>query len=98
MPETAYYELVSNSLICSGEYSVSSWFERATIVVHPSMIRIKDGRSYLQMNFSCRYLIASSVLIMIPTAVSVEIRTRSTNGSVAAWISAETIRRIKPIM
>ena len=62
------------------------------------MIRVKDGTSYLQINFSPKHLIERIVEIKIPAAVSVDSKTRSQKGIVAPWTQAEKPSKIKPIM
>ena len=94
--KTSYSLLLSNSFILSGGYSVSSWFERATIMVQPMMIKVKDGKSYLQMNFSLRNLIDNRVLKTMPAAVIVDKRTKSAKGRTAPWIIDDKVSNIKP--
>jgi len=59
---------------------------------------MKDGKSYLQMNFSLRNFIEIRVLIRIPAAVFVDKSTMSTNGITAAPPEAEIQRSKKPHM
>ena len=94
--KTTYCVLLSNFLIRSGEYSVSSWFERATIMVQPMMIKVKEGKSYLQMNFSLRNLTDNRVLKTMPAAVIVDKRTKSAKGRTAPWIIDDNPSNIKP--
>ena len=64
---------------------MSSGLESKTIDVHPIMIIENDGKSYLQMNFSPRYLIESIVVKSIPAAVIVERSTSGQNGSATTF-------------
>ena len=81
--KTVYYVLFSKDLIYSIVYSFSSWFEKATIVALPRIIRMNEGKSYLQIKFSFRKRIERIVLNKIPYAVIVESSTKSANGRTA---------------
>ena len=77
-----YCGLFSNSLIISALYSVSYLLAKAMIKEQPIIISVNEGRSYLKLNFSPRYRIANSVLMMIPAAFSVDNRTKSAKGRI----------------
>lgn len=60
---------------------MSSVLARRTIVKPPAPIRVNDGTSYFQTNFSPRYLIDKNVLKRIAVIEFVEMSTRSQKGS-----------------
>ena len=64
--------------------------------MHPIIIIVNDGKSYLQMNFSFKYLIESIVVKSIPAAVIVERRTSGQNGSATTFRIELITKKHKP--
>ena len=68
---------VNNSIIESRVNSVCTVFDNSIIVIAPAPIRLKAGKSYLQINFSPRHLIERNVLYAIAVIEFEEMRTIS---------------------
>ena len=68
---------VSKSLISSGVNFYSSTSDTSTMTRAPTLISVRAGTSYRQMNFSPRYLMERKVLKRMAVMAFVEIKTKS---------------------